>query len=143
MFRPTKTILCSILLACCLVITGCGKSYPPLVSLSGKLTFTDGKPLPSGTRLYFHPVNGKTGAATAVTQDSGEFQVRHESGGHGLPAGKYTIQLAAPESDRTVFFKVVPKDYYDGVGLFSVDVKEGVPALQFKVKQMTKELAAR
>ena len=41
--------------------------------------------------------------------------------------------LAAPEGDRGTFFKLVPKDYYDG-GVLTAEVREGMAPLDLKVR---------
>jgi hypothetical protein len=115
-----------------IALPGCGKSYPKMVAVEGKVAFKDGSLLPKGTRLYFHPATGKMGTASAVLEEDGSFRVKHESGALGTAIGKYTVQLAAPENDKT-FFKLIPKDYYEGTGNLTADVKDGMSPLSFQV----------
>jgi hypothetical protein len=103
------------------------------VVVSGKIAFSDGRPLPQGTRLVFNPGDGRTESAVAVAGADGAFEVNRASGRKGVPAGKYTILLRAPEGDRGDFFKLIPSDYVDG-GVLEADVKEGMPTLDLKVQ---------
>jgi hypothetical protein len=114
---------------------GCDGPKKKVVPVQGKLLFSDGKPLPAGTRLLFTPGEGDTGTATGVTTDDGSFKVTHVSGSTGAEVGKYAILLAAPERQQEAFMKIVPKEYYDG-GVFFADVKEGMGPLDFKVKKL-------
>ncbi len=112
---------------------GCAKATKyKLVPVEGKILFADGKPLPAGTRLIFNPGEGGMGTASGVTDADGAFQLTHVSGAAGAEAGKYTVALSAPEGQQNTFFKIVPKDYYEGGALFA-EVKEGMSSLQLKV----------
>jgi hypothetical protein len=120
------------LVAACLA--GCGESESKsTVSVTGTITFSDGKPLPTGTRLMFNPAEGLTETAVAVTGPDGAFEARRSSGKKGVMVGKYTILLRAPEGSNGDFFRIIPKDYYDG-GVLDADVKEGMPPLKLQVK---------
>jgi hypothetical protein len=128
----SKCLTLGIMAATLLALTGCGNAkHGKLVAVEGKVIFKDGKPLPKGTRLYFHPATGKMGFASAVVAEDGTFQVTHETGKTGAAIGKYTVQLAAPEQDPS-FFKMIPRDYYDG-GALMADVKESMSPLKFVV----------
>lgn len=115
-------------------LAGCGDGdSKSAVRVTGIITFSDGKPLPTGTRLMFNPAEGHTETAVAVTGPDGAFEARRSSGKKGMIVGKYTILLQAPEGSNGDFFKIIPKDYYDG-GVLDADVKEGMPPLKLQVK---------
>jgi hypothetical protein len=122
--------------ACCLLGAGCGKTKYKIVDVKGKIAFQDGKPLPNGTKLIFQPAVGMTGGAWGITDDAGSFQVEHVNGSDGAELGKYTVLLAAPTDNSEAFYSSVPKEYVEG-GVFAVEVKEGMPPLELKVKTKT------
>ncbi len=132
LFRLCATGCVGLLLV--LVTCGCQNGKYKIVPVEGKISFTDGKSLPAGTRLIFNPGEGGIGTATAVTAPDGSFKVAHVSGGTGAEIGKYSVQLAAPEGDTGSFFKIIPREYCDG-GLLHAEVKEGMAPLDFKVKK--------
>jgi hypothetical protein len=113
---------------------GCGGPKNKIVPVGGKILFSDGKPLPAGTRLIFNPGEGGTGTASGVTAPDGSFKVTHVAGTTGAEVGKYAVLLAAPEHDREGFFKIVPRSYYDG-GILFAEVKEGMQPLELRVKK--------
>src|SRR5688500_4426121 len=96
-----------------LIAVGCNRTRYPIVGVSGKILFADGKPLPEGTQLIFHPSEGRMGAASAETQADGTFSVEHVSGAAGAEVGKYIVTLVAPPDD-TSFSKLIPKEYCEG-----------------------------
>ena len=113
---------------------GCGHNAKnPIVPVSGKVLFADGKPLPAGTRLLFNPAEGGNQTARGVTATDGTIQVTHATGAAGAEVGKYAVLLVAPEGDNGTFFKLVPRDYYDG-GILTAEVREGMAPLEFKVR---------
>jgi hypothetical protein len=115
------------------LLAGCGDATRhKVVPVEGTIAFTDGRKLPAGTRLLFNPGDGGTGAATAVTTEDGSFKAARSGGRTGVEVGKYTVLLAAPEGDSGGFFRMLPKDYYDG-GVFAVEVREGMPPVDLKV----------
>ncbi|MCI0465289.1 MAG: hypothetical protein L0Z62_50855 [Gemmataceae bacterium] len=116
------------------VAVSCNGAKNKIIPVTGKLLFADGKPLPAGTRLIFNPGEGGAGSASGVTSADGSFTVTHVTGKTGAEVGKYAVLLAAPEGGRESFFKIVPKEYYDG-GVFFAEVKEGMPPLELKVKK--------
>jgi hypothetical protein len=116
-----------------ILLVGCGAdTNHKVVPVEGRILFSNGRALPAGTRLMFNPGDGTARTATGVTAEDGSFTVLHASGAKGAEVGKYTVVLAAPEGDSGAFFKIVPRDYYDG-GMLAVDVKEGMPPLDLKV----------
>jgi hypothetical protein len=115
------------------LLAGCGENTNhKIVPVEGRILFSNGKALPAGTRLMFNPGDGTARTATGVTGEDGSFTVVHASGAKGAEVGRYTVLLAAPERESGAFFKIVPKDYYDG-GMLAVDVVEGMPPLDLKV----------
>jgi hypothetical protein len=130
---PETNRLCAVMLVV-IVVSGCAEhGKKPTVAVNGTITFSDGRPLPSGTRLMFNPGDGATESAIAVAAADGTFEANRVSGQKGVAVGKYTILLRAPEGDNGSFFKLIPKDYYDG-GLLDADVREGMTPLNLRVK---------
>src|SRR5438477_6200867 len=116
--HPAPAVLAAVLVA---LLAGCGDGPKnKIVPVEGMIAFADGRKLPAGTRLLFNPGDGGTGAATAVTAEDGSFKAVRLGGRGGVEVGKYTVLLAAPEGDRGAFFRMLPKDYYDG-GVFAVE----------------------
>lgn len=113
---------------------GCSSPKNKVVAVEGKILFSDGKPLPAGIRLLFDPGEGGTGTAEGVTDENGSFKVTHVTGAKGAEVGKYSVLLQAPKGNEGNFYKIVPKEYYDG-GALAVEVKEGMPPLNLKVKR--------
>ena len=57
-------------------------------------------------------------------------------GKSGAEEGKYLVLLVAPDNDKEgAFYKIVPKDYYDG-GVLWAEVKKGMDPLDLKVKRV-------
>jgi hypothetical protein len=133
-FHGTATRL-GLVAALAVLAAGCnGETKYPAVPVTGKLTFADGKPLPKGTKLLFNPSEGGMGTASAVTDADGSFTATHVNGTTGAEVGKYTVVLRAPDGEDARFYKLIPKDYYDA-GAFAVEVAEGMPPLDLKVKK--------
>lgn len=116
------------------LLAGCKATRFKIVPVEGKLTFNHGAALPAGTELRFTPAEGGVGAALAVVGADGSFKVTHEHGDSGAEIGKYVVLLGPPKDDAN-FYRIVPRDYYDG-GVLSVDVKEGMGPLDLRVKTM-------
>lgn len=128
--RIAPTVLSALVMG---LVAGCGDAAKhKVIPVEGTLAFADGRKLPAGTRLLFNPGDGSAGAATAVTAEDGTFKAVRSGGRTGVEVGKYTVLLAAPEGDNGTFFRMLPKDYYDG-GVFAVDVREGMPPVELKV----------
>jgi hypothetical protein len=112
---------------------GCGTDKPT-AEVTGKLTFTDGTPLPAGTRIRFDAQEGGAGGVrsfTATTSEDGSFKTTAE-------VGKYKLAIIAPEGDSGDFYKkVVHRSYFDD-GLLSAEVTKGMSPLDLKVKPMKK-----
>lgn len=120
---PARAGCCFVLL---LVLVSAGCSGKKTVSVEGKVTFADGKALPTGTRVIFEPSQGDLKSVMVTTDESGSFKASVE-------VGKYTIRLAGPAEDKGEFKKLVPEDYAKG-DVLSAEVKEGMSPLDFKVK---------
>jgi hypothetical protein len=116
------------------LLVGCAdRNAKPAVAVSGTIAFSDGRPLPDGTRLMFNPADGATESAIAVAGPDGAFEANRVSGRKGVAVGKYTVLLRAPEGNDGSFFKLIPTEYYDG-GVLDADVSEGMSPLNLKVK---------
>lgn len=120
-------------------LSGCVQTANPLVPVEGKIVFSDGTPLPTGTRLLFNPIDGKSGTASGVTASDGSFTLKHVKGSKGAEVGKYSVSLLAPEDDKAGdFFKVVARDYAEGAVL-NAEITAGMGALDFKVQKAGKK----
>lgn len=93
---------CFVLSSLLLLVSGCGESAPPLptlVPVAGKVTM-DGKPF-EGCMVTFMPRNDTKGqVAYAVTDESGEFDLKYSTGEPGCPVGEYKAifsKLRTPE----------------------------------------------
>jgi hypothetical protein len=128
----------TVCVALALAALGCESTNRPVVPAEGKITFMDGTPLPTGTRLVLNPSEGRTGTASAATDAAGAFKLRHVSGVSGAEVGMYTIQLLAPEGDAGAFYKLVPKEYADGAVL-TAEIKDGMSPLELKVARPKKK----
>ncbi len=135
-----KLIFCnagsiSLTLLIALMVSGCGVDPRfPVVSAQGKLTFEDGSPLPNGTRIVLNPTEGRVGLSSATADPEGSFTLKHVSGVPGAEIGIYTIVLQPPLQGDGTFEKLVSREYYSE-GAFSVEVKEGMPLIELKVKK--------
>jgi hypothetical protein len=103
--------------------------------VQGTLSFEDGNPLPSGTRIQLNPTEGGVGPASARTDESGSFTLEHISGSTGAEIGMYTVVLQPPLEGDGTFEKLVPREYY-GEGAFAIEVKDGMPPIELKVKRL-------
>jgi hypothetical protein len=115
---------------------GCAAApVKPIQHVEGRVAFTDGTPLPKGTRVVFSPSEGVSKTASGVTNEDGSFKLTHASGRTGAEEGKYVVQLLAPEGDSGEFFKLVPSSYNDGSRL-SAEVKPGMGPVEISVQKM-------
>ena len=130
----TSRILAVLFFVVIVSSAGCGSGNQiAIIPVEGTVQFADGKPLPKGTRLIFNPAAGNTGSAMAVLEESGAFQVVHQSGKKGAGIGKYTIQVTAPEGQGAEFYKIVPRKYFDDGGILTANVTEGMGSLKLVV----------
>jgi hypothetical protein len=81
--------------ACAAFLCGCGE---PKYSVSGNVTFADGKPAYVGTMIMFTSADGLRGGVSVVTRADGGFEgVSFEKVGDGLPAGTYSVIVRPPD----------------------------------------------
>jgi hypothetical protein len=133
--RSGLLLLCvrsALLTLLAVLAVGCGGARNKVVPVEGRIRFSDGKALPAGTQLVFNPVEGRTGTAVGITSEDGSFKLTHVTTGEGAEVGKYSVLLKAPQGDSGSFYTIVPKDYWD-VGVFAIEVKEGMAPLELKV----------
>jgi hypothetical protein len=98
MQRLMRHILSGLLLAACTGMVGCGSSGPPVVPVSGQVTFGGGPPPASGTiNFMMRPGTGLAGMpnrpGTASFGKDGKFEVSSYSKGDGLLPGTYTAAV--------------------------------------------------
>lgn len=124
---------CAALLTLLALCLGCTQTEKPIVKVEGKAKFSDGKPLPTGTKLMFNPAEGRTGTASATVEADGAFKLIHVSGSTGAEVGKYSIQVTPPKEAATEFYKLVSKDAAEGT-LFA-EIKEGMGPLELTLQK--------
>jgi hypothetical protein len=132
MNRALFAVTCFAILT---VLAGCGGTNRATVTVSGKIKFSDGKPLPAGTTVVLNPTEGGASTASGKTDADGAFTLSRPSGS-GVEIGKYTVALLAPEGDKE-FHKLVPKDVVDG-SVLSAEIKEGMGSLELTVPKPKK-----
>lgn len=77
-----------------LPLAGCS-GPPPLTPVEGTVTFAGNRP-GGNLLLQFQPTAGtgrKPVSGSAVTDDTGKFQVKCDDGRDGLPAGSYVVTV--------------------------------------------------
>lgn len=91
--RDRRSLLTAGLLAS-LFVVGCAPTPPPVVPVSGKLVFTDGRPLAQAT-IQLIPEPGTGASAQSTTGDDGTFEVETCVQGReihdGAIPGKYKV----------------------------------------------------
>ena len=118
----------------CFTFLGCGPKNPT-TPVQGKATFSDGSPLPEGTKVVFIPQVGKRQSSVGVVKADGTFALEHETGTEGAEIGTYAVKLLPPDdaNQRTTFTSLVPEDYIDetltGV---KIEVKTGMAPIEIK-----------
>lgn len=85
-------LLCVVLGASCLAITGCGGTVNPV---RGKVTFADGKPLANGRIVYSSPELKIS--ANGEIQPDGSYSLSTHTLNDGAPEGNYTVTIIAYE----------------------------------------------
>ena len=100
------------------LLSGCsGKKVPQLTAVRGTVTL-DGEPL-AGATVTFAQQDGGGRSASAVTSDSGEYQLRYLPGYSGAIPGEYNVTIR-----KTVVTETGKKD---AGGFPEQDVREVVP----------------
>lgn len=92
-----------------LLVTGCGRSRPPVVPVTGKVTFKQTTPA-HGALVVFHPVDHQTekligGKPVGRVQEDGSFMLTTYEEGDGAPEGEYgvTIDWRGPPAEKGKF----------------------------------------
>ncbi len=97
--RPSHFV--TSLLACCIMLTGCGgdevaDTYP----VSGTVTY-QGRPAEGAEVVLYRigdtPLAGKSPIPSGTVGADGAFQLRSFSPGDGAPAGDYQVTVVWPE----------------------------------------------
>lgn len=105
-------------------LAGCGSGSKPveeLVPASG-IVLIGGK-AEAGIQVNFTPTkdNAKSHGGSAVTDDSGEFQVRNYMNRSGVPVGEYIVTFSMNENEGDA-------PMVNGKPIPGVTVKEKIPA---------------
>ena len=97
------------------IVAGCGG--PELLTVSGRVVFTDGEPVKTG-RIEYNAVEGPWRAVGKIDA-SGQFELATSDGTNALPAGQYQVvvvqvviaeDLSAAQHDHG---RPVPRKYAD------------------------------
>jgi hypothetical protein len=107
-----------------------------MVPVHGVVKFSDGQPLPAGTKLQFEPAEGRTGTASAIVEADGRFQAIHVSGRNGVEVGKYIVQIIPPREQEKEFYKLTSKDIAEGT--LTAEIREGMGPLELKVPKLAR-----
>lgn len=127
---PTRRAALALLIG---LAAGCSRTDKPVVPVEGTAKFSDGKPLPAGTKLMFNPTEGRTGTASATVGADGAFKLTHVTGSGGAEIGKYTVQVTPPQESAAEFYKAVSKDRAEG-SLFA-EIKEAMGPLELTLQK--------
>lgn len=87
-----RRLFAGLMAWCVFALTGCGDGKPPVIPISGKVVYADGKPLTEGM-IIFNPIMGSDPAKLIVIQKDGSFSLVED----GVPAGDYRISLSPSE----------------------------------------------
>lgn len=117
--------------------SGCGKSGPSLVRVTGTVT-VDGTP-PDGAVLIFHPAGGKGNVASAAADATGAFEIM-TNGTPGVVAGSYKVTATWPDPAKKpqVTLGASPEDAPDLLGgrYVSVDKSPTTVDITSSTKQL-------
>lgn len=82
-------LYCALFLVLCVLIVGCGNKQP----LSGRVTYSDGSPLETGTVCF---EQGSFLARGDIKED-GKYTVGSETADDGIPPGTYNVYIIRAE----------------------------------------------
>ena len=84
-----RFISCALCIVSCAVILGCGGNQ----SLSGRVTYTDGSPLETGTVCF----EAGSFLARGDIKEDGKYTVGSERADNGIPSGTYQVYIMGAE----------------------------------------------
>jgi hypothetical protein len=120
------------------LLTGCSSDpWGKRVTVHGKVTLADGKPVPGGLVTFF-PIEKDQKALRPPTADGiigedGSYTLFTE-GKPGAHLGKYRVALS-PGADRQAWFQVVPRQYArQRQSPLEVEVVENKPEGRYDLK---------
>lgn len=95
------------------VVAGCGgDGRPPVYSVDGTLTYTDGTPVPGGASVTFHAeADGKTYQARGAVGPDGKFRLTTFAADDGAVAGEHKVSVAAIPGGEERPLPTVPPQY--------------------------------
>ncbi|MDB5391000.1 MAG: carboxypeptidase regulatory-like protein [Planctomycetaceae bacterium] len=157
MSNLTRVVPSGLLLSLLFVVAACGKSGPPLASVSGVVTYQD-KPVVYAqvVLMSIEKYDGRTWPASAETDEDGRYVLETPGVGNGALVGKHTVSItkrgpsrgAAPGSpavgnesrpEMQAYMlpgpALIPERYFSPVtsGL-EAEVKPGSNTFDFKLK---------
>ena len=98
-----QLVLWSIALCWVPLVAGCGRSLPPTVKVSGKVTYR-GKPVPHGS-VSFLPLHAAEGVprqpATGDIQPDGAYEMKTFRCGDGVRPGEYGVTIVSYRGGKT------------------------------------------
>ncbi|MCR9291556.1 MAG: hypothetical protein NXI32_02480 [bacterium] len=124
-----------LMLACIVVIAGCGSDRPPLASLTGTVTL-DGKPVQYGG-LMFSPVDGGR-PSLAGLNEKGEFEASYVYGVPGAIIGKHRVvfeESTATESEEDEFKPYAPPVDNYTISPKEIEVESGGTVINFTLER--------
>jgi hypothetical protein len=127
-------------LPACLILfaAGCGgAARPPVYSVDGTLTYTDGTPVPGGASVTFHTESGgKAYQARGAVGPDGRFRLTTFDADDGAVAGEHKVSVAAIPGGEERPAPTVPPQYAstETSGL-TVTVQSGSNAPVIKIER--------
>lgn len=120
-----RALLCVSSLGLVLIASGCSESdRPELGSVTGNVTMGD-KPL-SGVIVVFKPEVGR--AATATTDEAGDYELTYSYGVEGSKVGPSTISFEWPLGEAGA---PIPSKYAPGRSSLTKEVQAGDNVFDF------------
>lgn len=77
-----------------LAAVGCGTDGPKLVKVTGNVTVAGSEPFQNGLVRFVPTAGTRTTGASAITDDDGNFVLKHTSTRLGIEPGEYTVMLS-------------------------------------------------